>query len=72
MNGCRLSERSLAVRDFAAQQAAAMAAAARSAEAAASGECGLCLDAPEEPVAGPCGHVFCNLCITDAVSQERK
>jgi hypothetical protein len=35
-------------------------------------ECCICLDAPEEPVASPCGHVFCKQCIKDALSQERR
>jgi hypothetical protein len=35
-------------------------------------ECCMCLDAPEEPVASPCGHVFCEQCIRDALSQERR
>lgn len=35
-------------------------------------ECCICLDAPEEPVASPCGHVFCKQCIRDALSQERR
>lgn len=70
------------MRDFAAE--AVRAAAARAAAAAgpaesvgsvggsAEAECDICLDAPEEPMVAPCGHVFCKTCIKDALSQERR
>lgn len=35
-------------------------------------ECGLCLDAPEDPVITPCGHTFCRSCIKDSLQQERR
>eukprot|EP00775_Hariotina_reticulata_P009723 gene9723-9882_t len=35
-------------------------------------ECGLCLDAPEDPVITPCGHTFCRSCVRDSLQQERR
>ncbi|WIA08248.1 hypothetical protein OEZ85_007693 [Tetradesmus obliquus] len=40
--------------------------------AGAAAECGVCLDAPEVPMAAPCGHVFCKGCITDALKEDRR
>lgn len=76
----RLSERALTVRDFAAANTAAVMNRGWSAQPSESvgstggsgAECGVCLDAPEEPLVSPCGHVFCKSCIRDALSQERR
>jgi hypothetical protein len=90
---CRLPQRALQVRDFAAAAQAredarasglrallasvgvnvpAASVASNAVGNADDMECCICLDAPEEPMASPCGHVFCKQCIRDALSQERR
>lgn len=85
---CRLSERALKVRDFAAEAEAARAAELRAAIAAAAGGdagggsgssdqgevCGVCLDVAEQPGAlvAPCGHVFCCNCISEVLKEEKR